>query len=899
MADRMNGGSAAYTNGSAAGRSLLVPSLTTFLHTFRVQSVPELIQRGDNAAIDGNNEDALRHYNMALKNERHSSGASSIQSALILHKIGLALARTGDSFAAMNSFEEALQIQQEKLGPGSQDAAQTTAEMLKILDDIRIESGVGGRRFVKGENGDTSLDVGTNLLEWGEYKEAEAVLKTCLQDMNDNDESKNEERIKVLGAMAELDQAQGKYDEAKEHYLEVLKTAKKMHTDTDEELDISIINSIAGYAEILRKAGDLLQAEALHKKVRNMLISSRFTKESTGAETELLLAISHTQLGCTVFALKKYDEALQEHQRALSIRLRVLDLTDALVSESFNYCAETLCALGREDEALALSLQAVDIRAREFGTSHPAYAHALCILSKCYHGVGRSRDAMPFIERCLEICESVFTPDHANIVPNLIVQGDILQAVGELEKSLSTYQRAELIHNANFKPGQKEFQLQECQQKIIDVMRTLKNEIAIGPSESMLNEESTICGGTPTIVITDIGRDIDDALALVILSSLKKMCIINPLAVITTLAPDKERACLARTILDSLGMPNVPVGFGTDVACPPGEITLHCFKSVSQLNLYQFERGSTLMSRILANAEPKSVKLLCIANLKDISELIVKHEFLFRTKVKEVVMMGGASYSEARQQLIPDDTAFNNTCDLEAARHVYAECQQNRIPTTTISRYAAYGCPLSTSFLDCLSNTHHLLAGEIQNSNTEAMQQLWKKVNMPSWMPGRGKLPARCNREWFIDFFNVKVDDPTMDGSDRTSTSQETWKESVLYLYDSLAMLSCVDVYVELHFTPMRYMIDQTVHRVIGLVEEGVQHSGVVNKDYLVSEIEGLLHQAMKLSLEGMEVARNENEDSEDIEEDDGGESKANRDYDGGDAGAEFDEDTESPCFFA
>ena len=257
----MNGSSGATTTQPSAGRKF-----SMFLQNFRC-SVPELVEIGDAAANDGNLDDALQQYNAALEKERRTSpdGASSIQSASILHKIGLTLALTGDSFAAMNSFEEALQIRQDKLGPGSEESAETTAQMVKILDEIRIQSGVGERQYVKGDDGSVTsldaLDVGTNLLEWGEYKEAEAVLKKCLRNtMNDGhgDESKNnEEKIKVLGRMAELDRAQGKYDAAKEHYLEVLKTVKKMNANSDSEVDMSVINSIAGYAEILRKAGDL------------------------------------------------------------------------------------------------------------------------------------------------------------------------------------------------------------------------------------------------------------------------------------------------------------------------------------------------------------------------------------------------------------------------------------------------------------------------------------------------------------------------------------------------------------------------------------------------------------------------------------------------------------------
>ena len=89
---------------------------------------------------------------------------------------------------------------------------------------------------------------------------------------------------------------------------------------------------------------------------------------------------------------------------------------------------------------------------------------------------------------------------------------------------------------------------------------------------------------------------------------------------------------------------------------------------------------------------------------------------------------------ETREDTLPHSAfggrshASNNSADLEAARHVYTECQQSQIPTTTISQYAAYGCPISISFLDC--------SGEIQNANFKAMWQLWRRVNISSWIPG-------------------------------------------------------------------------------------------------------------------------------------------------------------------
>lgn len=94
------------------------------------------------------------------------------------------------------------------------------------------------------------------------------------------------------------------------------------------------------------------------------------------------LAISYTQLGCTHFGLRGYEQASHFHKKALSVRVSKLDFCSALVSESLNYCADSLQALGCGKEALPLAMHAVKIRQALFGDSHPATAHALSVLAR-------------------------------------------------------------------------------------------------------------------------------------------------------------------------------------------------------------------------------------------------------------------------------------------------------------------------------------------------------------------------------------------------------------------------------------------------------------------------------------------------------------------------------------
>ena len=131
--------------------------------------------------------------------------------------------------------------------------------------------------------------------------------------------------------------------------------------------------------------------------------------------------------------------------------------------------------------------------------------------------------------------------------------------------------------------------------------------------------------------------------------------------------PEEDRACLARAILDSLGLHSVPVGVRTNGGTSQGgTIEFHCFDSVfvDQKSSFHFESGTNLMKRVLEESEPKSVKLLCMASVKDVSQFMTLHNELFVDKIKEVVIMGGVTYSKEVERLVPDESAYNNYCDI-------------------------------------------------------------------------------------------------------------------------------------------------------------------------------------------------------------------------------------------
>ena len=698
-----------------------------------------------------------------------------------------------------------------------------------------------------------TINLGTCFRELARYREAEAVLTRCLNEVETNSAAislDDKLYVRALTAMAALHQARSNYNYAKDLYEKAVPIARNIQAS---ESSLWLAGNIAGYAETLRKSGDLPQAELHHREA--LEIRRRAVEEKSC--TELELAVSYTQLGCTLAGMRRHDEAYQQHHRALELRYRYLDFSHGLVSESMNYCAESLCALGRGVEGIPLALHAVEIRKTIFGPAHPAYAHALSVLASCYHSVGRSFDARDCLEKCLEICEVAFQRNHANIIPNLMNYGNVLRSTGDLKKAHSVYQRAITIHQLNFKEGQQASQLEKCEDMLDNLAEKIEQLESSSCSEEFINELSNDLTrlqlapadvesyGTPVVVFTDIGRDVDDELALVLLSALRRKHLLNPIAIISTLSPQDSRAHLARGSIDAMGMPDVPVGIGSSGGVGD-DIELEVYEAqYSRPSPCIFQSGMELVFTALESVPPKSTQLLCISSLSDVATLIREREELFISKVKEVVVMGGVVSPEMGDTLVPD-SAYNNNCDISAARFVYRRCQELGIPTITLSRWAAYGCPMPPQLLDELASTEHMVARNIRSVSRVSVDQLWKKVRLHPSDPRREKLPNRCDVNWFCRIFMSKGE------------ISKDWKASVwplvqkLNMYDPLALLLAVPAYRAAHFCCKEKNVNDVTHLVVGTSE---RDTGIKNKLALFDEYSTLFLSAFEESLHRQEYS--------------------------------------------
>ena len=101
-----------------------------------------LMEKGVNKAARGNFRGAVNAFNDALTVQRNYFDREEkvVKTGIILNKIGIALSRSGVDYECMaiNSFEKSLEIIQEsKLGPGDQNAADAAHNMWILLHNVR------------------------------------------------------------------------------------------------------------------------------------------------------------------------------------------------------------------------------------------------------------------------------------------------------------------------------------------------------------------------------------------------------------------------------------------------------------------------------------------------------------------------------------------------------------------------------------------------------------------------------------------------------------------------------------------------------------------------------------------------------------------------------------------
>lgn len=360
----------------------------------------------------------------------------------------------------------------------------------------------------------------------------------------------------------------------------------------------------------------------------------------------------------------------------------------------------------------------------------------------------------------------------------------------------------------------------------------------------------------PIVLISDPGQDLDDEMAYIMCRYLVHESMIALKGIITTLCPAFDRARLCRGTLDTLGLYDVPVGNGTDGGDQTGTHKASTFEdwakgymtSEGSERVTHIAPGRLLLTRIYAEAKPKSLTLVIIAALKDPALFLRDNEDLFAEKTRQVVIMGGVEPWETDEPacMLTPDTAHNQVFDKQSSSFFYRRCQELGVQLVVVSRWAAYAAKVPRAIYDDLAGMGSTIGCRLRNAQRSSIEALWVRASSSADDPRRAGLPTRCDREWFLKTFCGGAE-----AGKKRGPADTIWDLVVGFMqYDTIAILAAIPSLRESLFRPIAVKgLKNTEHLVIGKSE--AVH-GVSDPDGLSELLSRGFHRGLALNHRGM-----------------------------------------------
>src|SRR5829696_8984135 len=159
----------------------------------------------------------------------------------------------------------------------------------------------------------------------------------------------------------------------------------------------------------------------------------------------------------------------------------------------------------------------------------------------------------------------------------------------------------------------------------------------------------------PVILDTDIGTDVDDILALVVLARAVELELIG----VTTVYGDSSlRARMTRLVLDQMNRPHIPIGVGAreTLIGRPVWWAGHEGQGILGLDRVQIDEGTTAADLLhqAATEHRRRLELFAIGPLTNVAEAISADES-FATSLRHLYIMGGAFWMEQAEHNIKSD----------------------------------------------------------------------------------------------------------------------------------------------------------------------------------------------------------------------------------------------------
>ncbi len=163
-------------------------------------------------------------------------------------------------------------------------------------------------------------------------------------------------------------------------------------------------------------------------------------------EKHLDVARSYNSVGNTLGELGWHEEALECKSTALMLRKELFGEKHPDVARSYNNVGRTFGELGRHEEALELNSKAMELRKELFGEKHPDVAESYNNVGLNLGKLGRHEEALELKSKALELVKDHFGTKHPDVAISYNNVGMALRDLGRHEEALEYLSKAsELI----------------------------------------------------------------------------------------------------------------------------------------------------------------------------------------------------------------------------------------------------------------------------------------------------------------------------------------------------------------------------------------------------------------------------------------------------------------------
>lgn len=200
--------------------------------------------------------------------------------------------------------------------------------------------------------------------------------------------------------------------------------------------------SLPQEAELMAEC-HLIAGEALLNLGRNDLALEMLKQAESYQEVfqDLKTAECYNLLGVAYWNNENKTTALFYHEKALSIREKLLPINDVAIADSYNNLG--LIYLGSEDlKALIFFDKALKIYQNAFGKSHPKVANCLTNMAFANSFQRNFGEAMDYLDRVTDIWDTNFSGDHPNKAFTLSNKGRIKESQGNFNEAILFQQEA-------------------------------------------------------------------------------------------------------------------------------------------------------------------------------------------------------------------------------------------------------------------------------------------------------------------------------------------------------------------------------------------------------------------------------------------------------------------------